>query len=72
MKTSITAKYKAKTSTGSSIEITSHGIPLDVHKMIVWCLNNPDHGMKLVRSYEQLREGVNSNVLSDMESRYPE
>ncbi|MCL6470126.1 MAG: hypothetical protein AAFO57_00215 [Pseudomonadota bacterium] len=55
MKISITVDYKAKTSTGSSIQAVAHNVSLEVHQMIVWALDHPELAKCLLPRYHEIR-----------------
>lgn len=55
MKTTINSTYKARTSTGSSIDIIAHGVDLEVNQMIVWALTHPKPARCLLPRWRELR-----------------
>ena len=57
MKVATSIIYKAKLSNGAFIHVVSRSIPLEVHQMIVWALNNPDLAEGLLPRYRRLRNG---------------
>jgi hypothetical protein len=44
----ISAEYKAKTSTGASIHIIHNNLPAQVNEVIIWMLEHPDFAMDVV------------------------
>ena len=51
----VKAKYSAKCTTGSRLEMTTEELPLELNQMIVWIMHNPNAHYLLPR-YRELRE----------------
>jgi hypothetical protein len=51
----ISAEYKAKTSTGASIHIVHNHLPLQVNQMVVWMLEHPEFAMGMVPRWHEIK-----------------
>lgn len=63
MKTTVLAGYKAKTSTGSRIQVVQNDLPLQVNQMIVWMLSYPEIALGMVPRWAELK--ADQKVLAD-------
>jgi hypothetical protein len=51
----VTAKYRAKCDTGSSLEMEAE-LPLELNQMIVWMMHHQADAMYLLTAYRELRQ----------------
>jgi hypothetical protein len=51
----ISAEYKAKTSSGASIHIVHPRLPAQVNQMVVWMLNHPEFAVGMVPRWHELK-----------------
>ena len=58
MKTIISATYKVRSSTGSSIEMVLHDLDHEVHLMICWALQHPEAARCLLPRWHRLRDDM--------------
>lgn len=54
----VTATYKAKASTGSSIEVQAAGLPIEVNRMIVHAMTKPDEVQTMLAQREELLKAL--------------
>lgn len=51
----VSATYKAKTASGSSIAIECADLPVPLNQLIVWCMTKPEHALYLLPEYYKAR-----------------
>ncbi len=51
----VSATYKAKTASGSSIAIECADLPVPLNQLIVWCMTKPEQALYLLPEYYEAR-----------------
>lgn len=52
----VKAKYSAKCTTGSRLEMTTEELPLELNQMIVWVMHHEADAMHLLPEYNRIRQ----------------
>ena len=58
----VKAKYSAKCTTGSRLEMTTEELPLELNQMIVWVMHHETDAMHLLPEYNRIRQQAARNL----------